>query len=152
MVAALWRHLSFHMPSIWPVLPETGEPGGLPSMGSHRVGHDWSDLAAAAADSLVPCNKPLRTLALQRRKLSLRGGGGGRGAEEPALGITAGSPLGAQATLSLCAMLISTFWLPKRNLKLICVFVDHDCRTLFIFWTGLGWGCVFLCWFWCFSS
>ena len=23
----------------------TGEPGGLPSMGSHRVGHDWSDLA-----------------------------------------------------------------------------------------------------------
>ena len=26
-----------------------GEPGGLPSMGSHRVGHDWSDLAAVAA-------------------------------------------------------------------------------------------------------
>ena len=26
-----------------------GEPGGLPSMGLHRVGHDWSDLAAAAA-------------------------------------------------------------------------------------------------------
>ena len=25
----------------------TGEPGGLLSMGSHRVGHDWSDLAAA---------------------------------------------------------------------------------------------------------
>ena len=29
-----------------------GEPGGLPSMGSHRVGHDWSDLAAAAAAAL----------------------------------------------------------------------------------------------------
>ena len=28
-------------------IPRTGEPGGLPSMGSHRVGHDWSDLAAA---------------------------------------------------------------------------------------------------------
>ena len=26
-----------------------GEPGGLPSMGSHRVEHDWSDLAAVAA-------------------------------------------------------------------------------------------------------
>ena len=26
-----------------------GEPGGLPSMGSYRVGHDWSDLVAAAA-------------------------------------------------------------------------------------------------------
>ena len=30
-------------------IPETGEPRGLPSMGSHRVGHDWSDAAAAAA-------------------------------------------------------------------------------------------------------
>ena len=30
-------------------IPWTGEPVGLPSMGSHRVGHDWSDLAAAVA-------------------------------------------------------------------------------------------------------
>ena len=30
-------------------IPGTGEPGGLPSMGSHKVGHDWSDLAAVAA-------------------------------------------------------------------------------------------------------
>ena len=29
-------------------IPGIGEPVGLPSMGSHRVGHDWSDLAAAA--------------------------------------------------------------------------------------------------------
>ena len=29
-------------------IPGTGEPRGLPSMGSHRVGHDWSDLGAAA--------------------------------------------------------------------------------------------------------
>ena len=29
-------------------IPGMGEPGGLPSMGSHRVGHDWSDLAVAA--------------------------------------------------------------------------------------------------------
>ena len=29
-------------------IPGTGEPGGLPSLGSSRVGHDWSDLAAAA--------------------------------------------------------------------------------------------------------
>ena len=28
-------------------IPRTGEPDGLPSMGSHRVGHDWSDLAAS---------------------------------------------------------------------------------------------------------
>ena len=31
--------------------PRDGEPDGLPSMGSHRVGHDWSDLAAAAAEA-----------------------------------------------------------------------------------------------------
>ena len=30
-------------------IPGMGEPGGLPSMGSHRVRHDWGDLAAAAA-------------------------------------------------------------------------------------------------------
>ena len=30
-------------------IPGAGGPGGLPSMVSHRVGHDWSDLAAAAA-------------------------------------------------------------------------------------------------------
>ena len=29
-------------------IPGTGEPRGLPSLESHRVGHDWSDLAAAA--------------------------------------------------------------------------------------------------------
>ena len=41
-------------------IPGTGEPGGLPSMGSHRVGHDWSDLAAAAAAAWqrILVNKP----------------------------------------------------------------------------------------------
>ena len=34
-------------------IPGTGEPDGLPSMGLHGVGHDWSDLAAAAARQ--PC-------------------------------------------------------------------------------------------------
>jgi len=29
-------------------IPGTGEPGGLPSMGLHRVRHDWSNVAAAA--------------------------------------------------------------------------------------------------------
>ena len=32
-------------------IPWTGEPGGLPTMRSHRVRYDWSDLAAAAAAS-----------------------------------------------------------------------------------------------------
>ena len=34
-------------------IPGTGEPGGLPSMGTHRVGHDLSDLAAAAAATSI---------------------------------------------------------------------------------------------------
>ena len=33
-------------------IPGTGEPGGLLSMGSHRVGHNWSDFVAAAAAEL----------------------------------------------------------------------------------------------------
>ena len=34
-------------------IPGTGEPGGLLSMGSHRVKHDWGDLAAAAAAAMT---------------------------------------------------------------------------------------------------
>ena len=35
-------------------IPGTEEPGGLPSMGSHRNRHDWCDLAAAAEALLTP--------------------------------------------------------------------------------------------------
>ena len=38
-------------------IPGTGEPGGLPSVGSHRVGHDWSDLAVAAAAAAWICKE-----------------------------------------------------------------------------------------------
>ena len=39
-------------------IPGTGEPGGPPSMGSHRVGHDLSDLAAAAGtDYILPISE-----------------------------------------------------------------------------------------------
>ena len=46
----------YWLPSAWRI-PGTGKPGGLPSTGLHRVGHDWSDLAAAAAKckALSPC-------------------------------------------------------------------------------------------------
>ena len=46
---ALEKEMATHSSvSAWRI-PGTGEPVGLLSMGSHRVGHDWSDLAAAAA-------------------------------------------------------------------------------------------------------
>ena len=40
-------------------IPGAVEPGELPSMGSHRVGHDWSDLAAAAAFSMIQQMLPI---------------------------------------------------------------------------------------------
>ena len=48
---ALEKEMATHSSVLAWRIPGTGEPGGLPSMGSHRVGHDWSDLAAAAAAS-----------------------------------------------------------------------------------------------------
>ena len=46
---ALEKEMAAHSSVLAWRIPGTGEPGGPPSMGSHRVGHDWSDLAAAAA-------------------------------------------------------------------------------------------------------
>ena len=46
---ALEKEMATHSSVLAWRIPGTGEPGGLLSKGSHRVGHDWSDLAAAAA-------------------------------------------------------------------------------------------------------
>ena len=48
---ALEKEMATHSSVFAWRIPGTGEPGGLPSLGSHRVGHDWSDLAAAAVTS-----------------------------------------------------------------------------------------------------
>ena len=45
---ALEKEMATHSSVLAWRIPGMGEPGGLPSMGSHRVAHDWSDLAAAA--------------------------------------------------------------------------------------------------------
>ena len=50
---ALEKEMATHSSVLAWRIPGTGEPGGLLSMGSHRVGHDWSDLAAAAAVHLI---------------------------------------------------------------------------------------------------
>ena len=44
---ALEKEMATHSSVLGWRIPGTGEPGGLPSMGSHRIVHDWSDLAAA---------------------------------------------------------------------------------------------------------
>ena len=46
---ALEKEMATHSSVLAWRIPGTWEPGGLPSMGSHRVGRDWSHLAAAAA-------------------------------------------------------------------------------------------------------
>ena len=43
---ALEKEMATHSSVIAWRIPGMGEPGGLPSMESYRVGHDWSDLAA----------------------------------------------------------------------------------------------------------
>ena len=46
---ALEKKMATHSSVLAWRIPGMGEPGGLPSMGLHRVGHDWSDLTAVAA-------------------------------------------------------------------------------------------------------
>ena len=46
---ALEKEMATHSSVLAWRIPGTGEPGGLPSMGSHRVGHNWGDLAVAVA-------------------------------------------------------------------------------------------------------
>ena len=52
---ALEKEMTTHSRVLAWRIPGMGEPGGLPSMGLHRVGHDWSNLAATAAP---PPGKP----------------------------------------------------------------------------------------------
>ena len=51
---ALEKEMGTHSSVLAWRIPGTVEPGGLPSLGSHRVGHNWSDLAAAAVPLLIP--------------------------------------------------------------------------------------------------
>ena len=50
---ALEKEMATHSSVLAWRIPVMGEPGELPSMGSHRVGHNCSDLAAAAALRII---------------------------------------------------------------------------------------------------
>ena len=50
---ALEKEMETHSSVLSLRIPGTGEPDGLPFMGLHRVGHDWSDLAAAALSKQI---------------------------------------------------------------------------------------------------
>ena len=47
---ALEKEMATHSNVLAWRIPGMGKPDGLPSMGSHRVRHDWSDLAASGAE------------------------------------------------------------------------------------------------------
>ena len=49
---ALEKEMATHSSVLTWRIPGMGEPGGLPSLRSHRVTHDWSNLAAAAATGI----------------------------------------------------------------------------------------------------
>ena len=50
---ALEKEMATHSSVLAWRIPGMGEPGGLPSMGLHRVGHDWSDLAIKVKRALT---------------------------------------------------------------------------------------------------
>ena len=64
---ALEKEMATHSSVLAWRIPGIGEPGGLPSIGLHRVRHNWSDLAAAAAAALFL--KELRKLCLSVQDL-----------------------------------------------------------------------------------
>ena len=51
-LSCLEKEMATHSSVLAWRIPGTTEPGGLPSVGSHRVGHDWSDLAAAPGEGI----------------------------------------------------------------------------------------------------
>ena len=56
---ALQKEMATHSSVLAWRIPGMGEPGGLPSLGSHRDGHDWSGLAAAAAAAVLLFSRPV---------------------------------------------------------------------------------------------
>ena len=64
-------------------IPGTEEPGGLPSLGSHRVRHDWSDLTAAAAAGIYCLNICHSENVYKKKRISQRERCVGRSLREP---------------------------------------------------------------------
>ena len=60
---ALEKEMAPHSSVLAWRIPGTGEPGGLPSLGSHRVRHDSSDLAAAATLVVISSAQPIVQMA-----------------------------------------------------------------------------------------
>ena len=84
---ALEKEMATHSSVLAWRISGTAEPGGLPSMGSHRVRHDWSDLAVAVEEEVYDNNKNVTEkklksligfLSAEKNQQLQRVGGGGR--------------------------------------------------------------------------
>ena len=67
---ALEKEMATHSSVLAWRIPGTEEPSGLLSTGSHRVGHDWSDLAAAEVLTLQGSGSQLCCALNSSRELS----------------------------------------------------------------------------------
>ena len=66
---ALEKEMATHSSVLARRIPGTGEPGGLLSMGLHRVRHDWSDLAAASI--IYPCSPVIKLFSVYEVTLNM---------------------------------------------------------------------------------
>ena len=115
----LEKEMAIHSSVLAWRIPGTGEPGGLPSMGSHRVRHDWSDLAAAAADVLRTVHRNWLT---------------STGAEKHDNFVTCNWKLWKHLILWFCT---------RYDIKVI-FFAVCVCIFLFIFDCICSWKCLFI--------
>ena len=72
---ALEKEMATHSSVLAWRIPGTGESGGLLSMGLHRVGHDWCDLAAAAAAATLTYLSECSSNIASSKRLSLKSSG-----------------------------------------------------------------------------
>ena len=118
---------SFHFPALeeemathssvlaWRI-PGTGEPGGLPSMGSHRAGHDWSDLAAAAVLDLCTSQAwAERSQLLVRSRGTARPSAGGSDVLHRADGVKEHFESWRKNTDLLSSFQIQFYWKPSPS-------------------------------------
>ena len=101
---ALGKEMATHSSVLAWRIPGTGEPGGLPSMGSHSVGHDWSDLAAAAPSPPIYADWRGRT-----HLLFLRTGE-----------LSSGVQLWTAGKLQCSCQPLALWWPRSRNFYIFC--------------------------------
>ena len=133
---ALEKEMATHSSVLTWRIPGTGEPAGLLSMGSHRVRHDWSDLAAAAAadqDRSDPWENHLH-IAVQKSKMQ----------EEILITLTYKASVEMNISISLLSKFLAEQQQPRGNS--LCHLVAVQSRHPWHFQKELSYGAPWLSW------